>query len=62
MTAPIPHSQIEDEFLARVTDIAYQALLRRGLPGSFLDVQLGLWEDIRSAYHERRPAALEEAR
>jgi hypothetical protein len=46
------HSSVnrEEEFLARVTDIAYQAILERGLPGSFLDAELALWERIRAAY------------
>ena len=53
MTAPIRALQIEEEFLAEVTDLAYQALLRQGLRGSFLDVQLGLWAQIRAAYQRR---------
>ena len=56
MVAPIIPTQIEEEFLAHVTDIAYQALLRQGLHGSFVDVQLGLWDEIRAAYRERRAA------
>ena len=44
-----------DDFLARVTDIAYQALLRRGLSRSFLDVELELWNDIRSAFPTTTP-------
>lgn len=43
----------EEEFLAHVTDIAYQALLERGLGGNFLDAQLTLWQQIRSAYRAR---------
>jgi hypothetical protein len=45
-----------EEFIAAVTDIAYQALLRQGLRESFLDVQLRLWNEIREAYHEHRAA------
>jgi hypothetical protein len=50
MTAPFNPSKIEDDFLARVTDIAYRALLARGLRDSFVDVELELWQDVRSAY------------
>jgi hypothetical protein len=61
MTAPINPAQIEEEFLAHITDIAYQALLREGLRGSFLDVQLRLWARIRSAYWEGKDARADEA-
>lgn len=44
-------SEQEDEFLARVTDIAYQTLLRHGLRQPFVDVELELWRQIRAAYH-----------
>ena len=50
MTAIIRHASIEDEFLAHVTDIAYRVVLRQGLSRSFLEVELDLWEQIRSAY------------
>jgi hypothetical protein len=39
-----------DNFLARVTDIAYQALLTQGLSRPFVDVELSLWQEIRAAY------------
>ena len=58
MVAPKNQNLIEDEFLDRVTDIAYQALLRQGLRGSFLDVQLDLWASIRSAYDAKRAVAV----
>jgi len=41
----------EEEYLARVTDIAYQAVLHAGLPRSFVEVELELWRQIRAAYH-----------
>jgi hypothetical protein len=41
----------EEEFVARVTQIAYQALLKQGLQRSFLDVQLELWQQIRTEYY-----------
>jgi hypothetical protein len=54
MVAIINPKRIEEDFLAHVTDIAYQAVLRQGLRHSFLDVELTLWQQIRSAYHARR--------
>jgi hypothetical protein len=44
-----PHH--DEQFLAHLTEIAYQALLRRGLQRPFIDVELELWDEIRSAYH-----------
>ena len=38
-----------EELAATVTDIAYQALLQHGLRRSFVDVELDLWRQIRSA-------------
>jgi hypothetical protein len=53
MTASIRPSQIEEEFVAEITDLAYQALLHQGLRGSFLDTQLSLWAQIRAAFQRR---------
>jgi len=39
-----------DDVLARLADIAYQALLRRGLRQPFLDVELEIWNDVRSSF------------
>jgi hypothetical protein len=61
MTARINPAQIEEEFLAHITDIAYQALLREGLRGSFLEVQLRLWAQIRAAYWRRKDVRTDEA-
>jgi hypothetical protein len=44
---------LQEEFLARVTVIAYQALLRQGLQRPFLEVELELWQQIRAAYRDR---------
>jgi hypothetical protein len=54
MVAIINRADSEEEFLAHVTDIAYQALLRQGLNRSFLEVELALWKEIRSAYESTR--------
>jgi hypothetical protein len=55
MVATSYHPQIEEEFLARVADIAYQAVLRQGLTRPFLEVELDLWRQIRSAYGAGAP-------
>ena len=44
-----------EEVIAEITEIAYQAMLRDGFQGSFLDVELRLWRDIRDAYYRRLP-------
>ena len=40
-----------EEALARSTDAAYQVALRRGFRGTFVDLELGLWD----AFHEELP-------
>lgn len=45
-----------DDIVARITDIAYRALLNQGLSRPFVDVELALWRDIRAAYHATAPA------
>jgi hypothetical protein len=42
-----PHVMPE-EFLAKLTDAAYRVVLRHGIKGSFLDVELALWKALRS--------------
>jgi hypothetical protein len=44
-----------EDVIAEVTEIAYQALLRDGIAGSFVDVELRLWREIRAAYYRRLP-------
>ena len=44
-----------EEVIAEVTEIAYQALLRDGLQGPFIDVELRLWREIRDTYYRRLP-------
>lgn len=43
----------EEEIIARLTDIAYQAVLKQGISKPFLDVELELWREIRDAYQEQ---------
>src|SRR5262245_26819313 len=41
----------EEEFLARVSQIGYHAVLSQGLRRPFLEVELDVWRQIRTAYH-----------
>lgn len=50
MVANINYNRVEEDLVAQLTDIAYQAVLRQGLNRSFVDVELALWEQIRAAY------------
>ena len=40
----------DDNLLAEITNIAYQAVLRQGLTRPFLEVELELWSEIRRAF------------
>jgi hypothetical protein len=44
--------EFENE-LARLTDIAYQAMLKQGISRPFVEVELELWQQIRAAYCAR---------
>lgn len=57
MTASLRLPPHEEEFLARLTDIAYQTALRQGLQQPFVEVELDLWRRIRTAYLEHRAVA-----
>ena len=39
-----------DDLIARLADIAYEAVLRRGLRQSFLELRLEIWNDIGCAF------------
>ena len=39
-----------DDLIARLADIAYEAVLRRGLRQSFLELRLEIWYEVRSAF------------
>ncbi len=60
-TIDLPLEQ-EDEFLAQVSHLAYDVVLRNGLRRPFIEVELGLWRRIGSAYHAQdvRHAILED--
>ena len=38
-----------DEFLARLATTAYQVALRHGIRGSFAELELDLWHELRAA-------------
>lgn len=38
-----------DEFLARLATTAYQVALRHGIRGSFAELELDLWRELRAA-------------
>jgi hypothetical protein len=40
-----------EEFLAELTAAAYGVALKHGLRGSFLDVELDLWRELRGVLH-----------
>ena len=40
----------QEDFLARITEAAYDVLLRQGLQRSFVDVELELWQQIRNVF------------
>jgi hypothetical protein len=45
-------SEHREEKIARLTEAAYRAILERGFKGSFLELELSLWEKIRQAVEQ----------
>ncbi len=45
------HPTPTDDLLAKLTDAAYQVVLRQGLPNSFVDLELAIWRALRFAWH-----------
>lgn len=41
----------DEEFVARLANIAYQAVLCHGLRRPFLEVELDIWRQVRTAIH-----------
>lgn len=48
-----------EDVLARLADIAYQAVLRRGLRQPFVDVELDIWNEVRSSFRASVAPSLE---
>lgn len=42
--------QVNEDRIALLTDTAYQAILQRGFRGSFLELELSLWNAIRGTF------------
>jgi hypothetical protein len=51
-----------EDFLARITDAAYNVVLKQGLQRSFVDLELELWQQIRRVFRtEALPAFIHQA-
>lgn len=50
-----------EDWIARLTEIAYLAILRRGFHGSFLDLELSLWQEARREVDRIWPSVAEAA-
>jgi hypothetical protein len=48
MVASMPTDD-RDAFVARLTTTAYQVALRHGIKGSFAELELNLWHELRAA-------------
>jgi len=54
MTAALPKLDRET-FLARLTTTAYQVALRHGIKGSFAELELNLWRELRAVCEADEP-------
>jgi hypothetical protein len=50
MAASFEFKTSSEDFLARITEAAYDVVLRQGLQRSFVDVELELWQKVRSVF------------
>jgi hypothetical protein len=49
----LDHAQLRaesEEFLAQLTDTAYQFILRQGLKRPFLEVEIEIWQQLRAVF------------
>jgi len=53
LLAALSEFEIE-EFVGRLTDAAYQVALRRGIRGSFLELELDLWRSLGRVVEQNR--------
>ena len=44
-----------EAFLARLTTTAYQVALRHGIKGSFVELELDLWHELRAVCESDEP-------
>ena len=54
MLATLPTIDRES-FLARLTTTAYQVALRHGIKGSFVELELDLWHELRAVCEADEP-------
>ena len=54
MVAALPTPDRE-AFLARLTTTAYQVALRHGIKGSFAELELSLWHELRAVCEAGEP-------
>jgi len=54
MTAALP-THDRETFLARLTTTAYQVALRHGIKGSFAELELNLWRELRAVCEADEP-------
>lgn len=62
MTATITQSSQREDRIAALTESAYRAILERGFHGSFLALELSLWNTIREAVNQELGYREEERR
>jgi hypothetical protein len=51
-------NQLSEDQIAQWTNIAYQAILERGFRGSFIELELSLWDAVRKATEPRANGAI----
>ena len=54
MVATLPTTDRE-AFLARLTTTAYLVALRHGIKGSFAELELDLWHELRAVWEQDEP-------
>jgi hypothetical protein len=62
MIASVHLPRAPEQLLAELTAAAYEVALRHGIGGSFLDLELELWDELRAVLAKRLPRAPAERR
>lgn len=47
--------EVTEQFAAMLTQVAYDVALRHGVAGSFADLELDLWKNLRASVTENIP-------
>ena len=50
-----PPTADREAFLARLTTTAYQVALRHGIKGSFAELELAMWRELRTVCDDAEP-------